>query len=396
MTHARFTGLLLLALATYTAVHFAQPDAMMFASDWPVRDRLPLPDRPVRLAHVRPILGFALNVHAISDLDLYRRAIDRMVQANANAMILVTPMYQQDVAATEIRRHPLGCPTRDQLITLIRYARQRGLHVSLMPIVLLETTGDGHWRGVIQPRDWKVWWTSYDSFIDYYLAIAEASSVDLLVVGSELNSTEDQIERWRHVIARVRASFDGDVAYSANWDRFDVVPFWPEVDVMGVSSYFELELDEDERAALPDPDVAQPTYAQVWAQERDRMLAIARAHAKPLLLTEVGYPSLPWAAAHPWNYMAPADQVADHAAQARCYKAFFSAWSGAMSTPRMPIAGMYCYKWDPDQAGGQSDTGYGLEGKPSLEIVTKQYAAIQQRARKTMAYWSKARSGPDS
>ena len=43
----------------------------------------------------------------------------------------------------------------------------------------------------------------------------------------------------------MREVFDGQVAYSANWDRFDKVALWPLVDVMSVSSYFELRRDDD-------------------------------------------------------------------------------------------------------------------------------------------------------
>lgn len=387
---------MLLGLVTLSAVQCAQPDVNTYASDWPTRHRSPLPDRPVRIEEVRPLLGFALNAHAIGDLDQYRRSIDRMVEANANAMIMVTPMYQANVAATDIRWHPLGCPTEEQLITLLRYARQCGLHTTLMPIVLLEDAGDGHWRGVIAPSDWDAWWASYHAFIDHYVAIADTAGVDLFVIGSELNSTEHQHKRWGEVIDRVRMAFDGELAYSANWDRFDQVSFWHEVDVMGVSSYFELELDADERAALPDPHSIQPSYETVWAQERDRMLAFAEQQAMPLLLTEVGYPSLPWAAVHPWNYVAPDDQPADHAAQARCYEAYFAAWSGALSDPNASVVGMFSYKWDAEQAGGRFDTGYGLEGKPSLKIVTEAFARIHRRARTKLADRSRWSSDSDA
>ncbi len=326
--------------------------------------------RPDPVPATRPILGFALNAHHISNLDLYLTSVDRIAETGANALILVTPMFQEHIDSTEIRYLPGRCPTDAQLLAILERGHSRGLQTTLLPIVLIEAPRHKEWRGLIAPTDWDAWWASYQRFISRFVALAKAAEVDMLVVGSELNSTEDQIDRWQHVIARTRARYRGRLSYAANWDRYDHVKLWPLVDIMSVSAYFELSPNDE--------DAPLETLTARWADERDKMLKFAARWKRPLLLTEVGYPSLPWAAAHPWNYVPGAATQADHEAQARCYRAFFETWSRTVSDPASPALGFYCYYWDPYHNGGPADTGYGVAGKPALAIIRSAFAGIGQ------------------
>ncbi|MDY7109991.1 MAG: hypothetical protein SYC29_15270 [Planctomycetota bacterium] len=319
----------------------------------------------------RPLLGFALNCHHIDDLPLYLDSVDAIADLGANALIVVTPMYQERVDSTTIRRLRSSCPTREQLVAILRRGSGRGLYTILMPIVLIEEPREKEWRGVIDPDDWPAWWTSYDRFIGHFLAIAGEADVDMFVVGSELNSTEHQLERWERVIARARRVFDGPLTYSANWDRYEQVTLWPLVDAIGVSSYFELARDI--------PGAPVEAIIEAWRPKREKLLATAEQWERPLLLSEVGYPSLPWANAHPWNYVAEDGQQADHAAQARCWKAFFDAWADTIADPDGPVLGFCGYRWDPYRSGGEDDTGYGVLGKPAGAIIRDGLAEIRRQ-----------------
>lgn len=343
--------------------------ALLAALDVPAQNR-PL-DPPHDWPETRrPIVGVALNVHHVSNLQVYLRGIDQIREMGANALIVLTPLFQHRVDSTDIRHLRYRCPSDRQLITLLDYAREKGLRTTLMPIVLIEDPGEDDWRGVIRPTHWEAWWRSYNRLIDRFVEIAREAEVDILSIGSELNSTEDQTERWRRIVQRVRRNFPGRITYSANWDRYHAVPFWEIVDFIGISSYFELERD---RPGAPLDDLVAS-----WARERDRLLRFARRHDRPLLMTEVGYPSLPWANAHPWNYVANGES-ADHEAQARCWQAFFHAWTEKLSEPEGPAAGFFAYHWDPHHAGGAYDTGYGFRGKPSDQVLRDGFTRILDR-----------------
>ena len=332
----------------------------------------PATGKPAGPKTTRPLLGFAINAHHISDLDLYLESVDQIAALGANALVVVTPMFQSRIDSTQIRFLARKCPTDRQLVAILRRGRDRGLHTTLLPIVLIEFPGEKEWRGLLRPTDWDAWWASYDRLIDRFVDIAVDADVDLLAIGSELNSTEDQLDRWGRVAERVRERFRGELTYAANWDRYDQVTIWPLVDVMSVSAYFELIPQEREATVA--------ILQAAWGRERDRLLEFARRLERPLFLSEVGYPSLPWAAAHPWNYVASGPTGADHEAQARCYRAFFGAWRAALADADGGVLGICCYHWDPYHHGDASDTGYGVQGKPAAKVIELAFAEIRNAA----------------
>jgi hypothetical protein len=258
------------------------------------------------------------------------------------------------------------------LVAILARAGRRGLHTTLLPIVLLEHPGDDDWRGVLRPADPDAWWASYGRLVDRFVGIALAADVDALSIGSELNAMEGESARWDRLIARVRERYGGALTYTANWDRYHAVPFWSRLDFIGVSAYFEL--------APQDPQAPAERLAAAWRAEQRRLLAFARAQDRPLVLMELGYPSLPWAAAHPWDYVPRGEVTADHDAQARCFRAFFDAWSPAFTRAGSPALGVHCYAWDPYHHGGATDTGYGVAGKPALAVIRDAFARLSRPA----------------
>ncbi len=318
----------------------------------------------------RPILGYAIVAHHIGNLDLYLESVDRIAALGANALTIVTPLFQEKVDSTDVRVLEHKCPTEEQLLAIFERAKGHGLLTQLQPIVLIEDPGEKDWRGVIRPTDWDAWWASYDRLIERNLRIARAAKVDVFVIGSELNTTEDQLDRWRRVVNTVRSSFPGQITYSANWDRYTKTDIWEMVDAISVSSYFELERN---RPGAPTEDLVA-----AWGPVQRLLLRFAEGWGKPLVLSELGYPSLPWANAHPWNYVAKGKK-ADHELQARCFEAFFEAWSDDFADTDGPAAGFYCYHWDPYHQGRPKDTGYGVQGKPAKAVIEQGFAEIKRR-----------------
>jgi hypothetical protein len=339
----------------------------------PVAAPEPLPARAdgtqITVEQLRPIVGFGLNVHHVSDLSLYLNSVDKIADLGANALVVLTPMIQSNVRSNGMQFVASKCATDEQLIAILKRARQRGLHTTLLPIVLIEHPGEKEWRGVIEPGNWDEWWSNYDKFIDRFVNVAVQAQVDLLAIGSELNSTEKQIDRWDRIATRVREQFKGQITYSANWDRYHKIDLWELVDVMCVSSYFELQRN--------DPAASEAELVRAWADERDDLIHFADRTGLPLVLSEIGYPSLPWASAHPWNYVAKKGTEADHQAQAKCWRAFFRAWTKSFLDDAKPAAGFLGYAWSPYYHGDAWDTGYGIQGKPSYDILRDGFARIR-------------------
>ena len=260
--------------------------------------------------------------------------------------------------STEISREP-GRSTDDGLLTwVIKQANRRGLRVFLMPIIRLQKRGRDEWRGRIAPTDWDRWWTSYRAYIEHYAAIAQASDVALLSVGSELVSTESQRDRWRALIANVRAVFHGQLTYSANWDHFEPVTFWDQLDVAGVTGYQSL-------SDATDP--SEHVLLRGFDGMRRRVDRWTRITGKPFILTEIGYASQVGAARAPWDYRSRPG-AADPGLQLRCYRAMYRAWQGHPA-----LAGLYVWNWFGE--GGAEDRGYTPRGKPAAKLLQHWYSA---------------------
>lgn len=315
------------------------------------------PDRAV-------MIGMSLGVHQIDRIERWLSAVDQIAAIGFDTVQIVTPMYQRNGASTAIRIDPLRCPTPKQLTAIIERARARGLRVALMPILLMTHPRGNEWRGLIHPQQWEPWWADYTSRMTEFADLAERTGVDLLCVGSELLSAERQTERWVALIQRVRARFGGSLTYSANWDHYHVPRFAENLDMMGVNGYWSAGT-----SAAGDAELAEG-----WMAIRGDLSAWSRRNGKPILLTEVGFPSLPWAIEQPWRYVADG-HAANHEQQARGYRAFTAAWGDVLrgeptaDDSRATFAGVVFYEWDPFHRGGPNDTGYGLIGKPALDVL---------------------------
>ena len=130
--------------------------------------------------------------------------------------------------------------------------------------------------------------------------------------------------------------------------------FAPLLDLAGMNAYFEV-------GSAP-PSVA--AMEQRWAAILPEVEAWQRRHGRPILVTEVGYPSRKGGTIDPWNHAARGEP--DVAEQEMGYRAFIRAWSG-----RPWLAGVYFYMWwdDPEDGG----TGYTPRGKPAAATLGRWY-----------------------
>ena len=317
----------------------------------------------------QPVLGMALNMHHVGDLDRYLHSIDQIAAMGANALVIVTPWFQEKINSNNIEFVATRCPTAAQLKSVLQRAKQHQLRTALVPIVLIAQPEPKEWRGKLAPSDWLQWWSSYTRFISHFVEIADEMEVDIFSIGSELNSTENQVERWASLTTLVRNQFSGAITYTANWDRYEKIGFWGLVDFISISAYFEL-VDESDDATVA-------AMSRTWSQIAQNLKEFAKQQKRLLLLMEVGYASVPWAGARPWDYLPGDLQSADPNAQSHAYQAFLNTWTTALATPSCPVRGFFLYHWDPYHHGGIRDFGYGIEGKPAEKLIRNAFKRIR-------------------
>jgi hypothetical protein len=198
--------------------------------------------------------------------------------------------------------------------------------------------------------------------------LAVQQNVDLLVVGTELVSTQTQEDSWRLLIEKLRnKTKDQNIpfVYASNWDPGPVnVKFWDTMDYIGVDAYYPLattansSVDDLRKAWRDSPkngDIIE-SLSNLSATYSD----------KPILFTEIGYTTT------------DACAVGNHAggnrsmqAQANAYEAFFAEVYG-----NEWFHGVFFWDWEvtSPQTGGRCDGG-AFSFTPSGKLAEKVMSA---------------------
>lgn len=300
----------------------------------------------------------ALGLELVPDLGELRAL-------GADSISLPVAWSQADLHASRLAPDDDTVADADLAAALGR-GRALGLTTALVPHVTLRAGAADHWRGKLAPRDEDRWWRSYTAFILHYARLARAQRVELFVVGSELSSLQGAAhrERWRTVIGRVRAVYPGRIVYVANHDALDDVAPFALVDVAGVSAYFPLSTKID---------ATQAELSEGWWRVGGRLRSLKRQVQRPLVLFEVGYPSIDGAATAPWDYTIGAP--IDLEEQRRAYRA---AADALLVSPW--IDGAYFWIWF--GAGGPYDRHYTPRDKPAERELGRLFRAVRPHARR--------------
>ncbi len=316
----------------------------------------PPPPQPTEAWEFR---GVSLQLHAYDAGVPFEKYLDEIAKTGANAVSFSLAAYQENCASSSLFIEMRKSPSPRRLEGLIRRAHGHGMKVLLMPIILLENPGTGEWRGKIKPQQPEAWWEDYENYILFYAKIAERTGTEVLVIGSELVSLTDEVDHWRGLIRKVRKVYSGRITYSSNWDHYFNVIWWRDLDMIGMTSYYDL-VGEDK----PTLEVLR----NAWKPIKKDILALQRKFDRPILFTEVGWPSQVGCAKQPWNYYG--STTPDPAAQATCFKAFFDTWAGEKA-----VAGVLVWEWRNHEGvtGGPKDTSYFPGGKPAMEVIRERF-----------------------
>ncbi len=243
-----------------------------------------------------------------------------------------------------------------------RIARASGIRTLLKPHLWV---GHRDWVGNLKMEseaEWKAWFESYDKFILHYAALAERERMDALAIGTELCGTTARAAEWKKLIAKIRTVYHGPLTYCANWEEADRVPFWDELDFIGVQAYYPLSSS------------ARPTPAELkasWDRIAVSLEQLSRRTKLPVVFTEVGYRSVTGGVREPWNW--DVDGGTDLRLQSEAYRALFESLWG-----RSWFEGTFIWKWNPrlaatERPAGAAERDFTPQGKPALEVIREYY-----------------------
>ncbi len=244
----------------------------------------------------------------------------------------------------------------------VQLAHEAGLRVMLKPQLYLF----GCWTGQLAFDDddhWRLWEEQYAQYILDMARLADSFGVELFCVGTELRASVAQRPAfWSALIAQVRQVYRGALTYSANWDDWEAVPFWGQLDYIGLSAYFPLvQSDTPSLQALK----------AAWKPHVQRLRSFSQRWQKPVLFTEFGYLSVDGAGGRTWELEKRVQHLPiNECAQANCIEALLSTFQ------REPWwAGGFLWKWFPNLRGheGYPERDYTPQGKQAEQTLRRWY-----------------------
>ena len=280
---------------------------------------------------------------------------------NADAVALVPYGFMRSASDEGVSYVDTG-ETDEDMIEAGWVAHQLGMKVMLKPQLWV---GGGQFTGQIhfdRDSDRARWMRSYREFILHYARLAEVEHFDLLCIGNELEGVSSDEAAWRDMIRDVRSVYHGPLTYAANWGKeFFAVRFWDALDYAGLNNYYPL-------ASAPSADANDlKPGADALASKLE---AFSGQWRKPIVFTEVGYPSVHGAAVEPWIH--DASRGLSGAEQAACYEAILRAFAG-----HPWFRGMFWWKWPSDgRRGGRTDGSYTPMGKPAAGVIRDWYTRM--------------------
>lgn len=306
------------------------------------------------------INGVTLCMHSFDYSYDYSDMVSEIADLGAKWIQVNIKFYQENIYSSRIVSDSGYDAYWGQFEQILKKAKDEGLKVTILPIILLSNPQGSNWRGLIEPYDLDKWFRYYEKMMVRVATVAERNGADMLTVGSELVNLQQYTSRWEKVIEEVRANFSGNLNYAANWDAYETIGFLDKLDYLGISGYFDL-------TSSTDPSNWSLRYS--WGGIKSQIFDFQEENNIPIIFTELGYTSQDGTNMHPWNYYAT--DVVDLEEQKDCYQAFIDVWGNDER-----FHGVFFYDWYGE--GGSEDTGYTFKNKPAEQIVKAWFEQINE------------------
>jgi endonuclease YncB( thermonuclease family) len=276
-------------------------------------------------------LGVGLGLYSQDADHDYSGFLKEIKEFGATHVLISVSWLMEDWRSNEIGPVKGRTPTWACVARTTRQARELGLGVIYLPLVLLRTGTVEYWRGNIDPTKLWLWFRNYGRYICRFADLSREHGASLLSVGSEFTTMERHTGAWKAIIGDVRGRCPTKLTYSANWDHLRVIKFWNDLDLASMTAYFSLTKRND-------PSVAE--LIEAWTPIRDKLMELREELDIPIFFSEVGYPSQDGANKDPWNYFLNPEKV-DVDEQADCFAAFVQTWEGAPAS----FQGFSIWQW---------------------------------------------------
>jgi hypothetical protein len=251
--------------------------------------------------------------------------------------------------------------TKNGLMQYAKRFQQEKVQIMVKPQIWV-------WRGEFtgnikmdSEENWKILEDSYRDFILTYAKVAESLNAEILCIGTELEQfVMNRSAYWQKLIQDIRSIYKGKLTYAANWDEFKRVPFWKDLDFIGIDAYFPLSEKKT-------PTIAE--FESGWKVHKAAILGVQKQFNKPILFTEYGYRSVDFTGKKPWDSNR-VEGALNLAAQVNGLQAIHNQfWKEEW------FAGGFIWKWfhRHEKVGGKKNNRFTPQNKPAEELIRKLY-----------------------
>ncbi|MAD96117.1 MAG: glycoside hydrolase [Flavobacteriaceae bacterium] len=300
-----------------------------------------------------------------SSREINQTNIEPVIAVNANAVTLMPFGFIRNTSSPKLifnsERQWFG-ETQKGLLQYAREFEKQKISIMVKPQIWI-------WRGeftgnltMSSEEDWQTLEESYSDFILTYAKAAQDINAEVLCIGTELEQFVMQRHGyWHSLIQKIRKVYKGKLTYAANWDEFKRVPFWKELDYIGIDAYFPLS---DKKT----PSVAD--YEEGWIPHKKQIKKVQQENNKPVIFTEFGYRSVDFSGRRPWESNRVEGQV-NFDAQSNGLQAIYNQfWKEEW------FAGGFIWKWfvAHDRVGGEKNNRFTPQNKPAEKLLKELYA----------------------
>lgn len=289
--------------------------------------------------------------------------IDSINSINAN-WIAICPFAFLSENSSEIQyntsRNWWG-DTRLGLIDQIKKAKQNKLKVLVKPHFWVMNKG---WAGDfdLSGKAKLEWENNFKTYLIYLAKLSDSLKVEMLSIGTELKTyTIRHPEFFKNLIFEVRKVYKGKLTYAANWDEYENIKFWDQLDYIGIDAYFPL-------CESKTPGIFE--MEKRWKEIGVKMKSVSLKFDKKIVFTEYGYKSIDYSANKQWEFEnTPKNENINFISQINAYTALYnSIWKESF------IVGGFIWKWYNDYEMGKDNSDYTPQKKPVIKIIKNQYS----------------------
>lgn len=290
---------------------------------------------------------------------LEKTALKDLKKINVNAISLIPYAFvNKDKATVNYNSDQQWWgETSEGIKECIKQAKLNQFKVMLKPHLWMNhNTFTGH-LDFTTVAEWEKWEQEFEEYTLHFAKIAQTEKIELFCFGTELeNPIKKRPQFWNQLIKKIRKIYSGKLTYAANWDEYEEVPFWNQLDFIGIDAYFPLSKSQT-------PSIKELKAS--WKSHIQKIEKIQKRYIKRVIFTEYGYRNSDYCAKEPWS---ETNNTLNNQAQVNSYEALYQTVKN-----KTWFQGGFCWKWYADDYYKKRKIDYTPQDKPALEIIKSHY-----------------------